>query len=275
METKDTAATTEELVLMNLPSNDLAYTNRAYVHHTCSLLKTLESYVKIGYRYVFQLEAHDNVAPGTIALSSLQREPIMPPVKLGETTTVSSFDPKDAPPAVGVTIVYEPVANFKVRVALHLLQRFLAKTFEGHVVTAGQCLASNQFEKRVFKFELKGVRSLGDDSEYARITPKTIFTCECHPRAKDVVEQIPASPRRPDLKTKDPVVPLVDLAALITAYRQVWAMKPDGVDVEKTKPYDQVLDILTLRIETIWEQEVGPQKRSRVEYVPGTVQPSS
>ncbi len=136
METK--AATCEELVLMNLPTNDLAYTNKAYVHSSCSLLRSPDRFVKIGYRYVFQLEADDRVAPGTIGLSSLQREPIRPIGKLAEKVTVHAFDPQDAPPAVGVRVVYEPVAYFKVQVSLaENLGRVLPMTWSPNLVPPG------------------------------------------------------------------------------------------------------------------------------------------
>lgn len=154
--------------------------------------------------------------------------------------------------------------------SLQKLHQFLAKTFEGHVIADGQCLASSQFEKRVFKFEIKKVSCLDENAEYARITPKTVFTCECHPKSKDVVEQIPASPRSIEPKDK---VPLADLEALITAYHRIENIKPGGVEDHVTRPYDQVLDILRARIEAIWEQEVGAtQKKARIEYVPGTTQ---
>lgn len=262
METKDVAA---NLRVVTLPSNELAYSNSAYIHPQCSL-PSKTTHVKIGQRCVFALAEDSRIEPGCIGLSSLQRDGFGGAIKNGDAIAIHPFDPQQAPKAVGVTIVYEPVANFKIQVALHLLRKFLAKTFDGQIVSAGQFLASNQFEKRVFKFEIKEVNTLDSHASLGRITPETIFTCECHPKAKDVVEQIPPSPR-PDLKTKDPVVPLADLEALITAYHRVEAM-----DKEKTKPYGQVLDILALRIEAAWEQEVGPQKRARVEYVPGTVQ---
>lgn len=137
METK--AATCEELVLMNLPTNDLAYTNKAYVHSSCSLLRSPDRFVKIGYRYVFQLEADDRVEPGTIGLSSLQRDPIVPKVKLAERVAVKAFDPRDAPPAVGVRVVYEPVANFKVQVSLaENLGRVLPMTWSPNLVPPGE-----------------------------------------------------------------------------------------------------------------------------------------
>lgn len=264
METKGIAA---NLQVVNLPSNDLAYSNLAYVHPDCPLFPA--THVRIGQRCVFALAVDSRIATDCIGLSSLQRDGFGGAVKLFDTIAVHPFNPQDAPKAVGVTIVYEPVANFKVQVALHLLQKFLTKQFDGQIVSAGQFLASNQFEKRVFKFEIKQVKTLDSQASFGRITPETIFTCECHPKARDVVEQIPPSPRPLPEETKNPVVPLAELEALINAYHRVdCELKPAG----DRNPYDQVLEILASRINAIWEQEVGTQKRARVEYVPDTVQ---
>lgn len=268
METKSIAA---NLRVVTLPANDLAYSNSVYVHPDCSLFPA--THVRIGQRCVFALAVDSRIEPGCIGLSTLQRDGFGGAIKNGDTISVHSFNPQDAPKAIGVSIVYEPVANFKVQVALHLLQKFLAKQFDGQIVSAGQFLASNQFEKRVFKFEVKQVKTLDSHVSVGRITPETIFTCECHPKARDVVEQVPPSPRPLTPETKDQLVSVAELEALITAYHRVeWTMKPGGVDKEKTRPYDQVLDILGSRIEAIWEQEVGDRKRARIEYVPGTVE---
>lgn len=173
------------MTAVNLPSNDLAYTNAVYIHDShlerdSLLFPEATTHVKINDSRIFPLIKHPLVQKGCIAVSSLQRESFDPQLPLAQLAKVSPCDiAAETKVADSLSIEFEPVANFRVDVDPLALIDFLRTEFKDQMVYRGTVLASNKFVKRVFKFRV--INGEG------RIAESTEMYWHVHPACRDIV----------------------------------------------------------------------------------------
>ncbi len=207
------------LTAMNLPTNDLAYTNAVYINDLHLergnlLFPETTTHVKINDSRIFPLIKHPLVQKGCIAMSSLQRDSFVPQLPLAKLTKVSPCDIiAETKAADSLSIEFEPVANFKVDVDPLALIDFLRTEFKDQMVYPGTKLGSIKFAKRVFVFRV--IQGEG------RITESTQIYWSVHPKSKDVVNIVHAQ-----LKAK-----INDENAALKALLKEW----DALQVQMSK----------------------------------------
>lgn len=173
------------MTVVNLPSNDLAYTNAVYINDAhlergSLLFPEATTHVRVNDSRIFPLIKHPLVKKGCIAMSSLQRDSFDPQLPLTQLVKVSPCDiTAETKVAEYLCIEFEPVANFRVDVDASALIDFLHLKFKGHAVYPGTKLAHNEFVKRVFKFQVISGEGRIDDS--------TCIQLIVNPKSKDVV----------------------------------------------------------------------------------------
>lgn len=174
-----------DLMVMNLPSNDLAYTNAVYINDLHLekgnlLFPATTTHVKVNDSRIFQLVKSPLVQIGSIAMSSLQRDSFVPQLPLAQLAKVSPCDiDTETKVADVLNIEFEPVANFRVDVDPLAMIDFLRTEFKGCIVYPGTKLAHNKFANRVFRFCVTSGEGRIDDS--------TQMYWRVHPKSKDVV----------------------------------------------------------------------------------------
>lgn len=173
------------MTVMNLPSNDLAYTNAVYINDAhlergSLLFPETTTHVKVNGSRIFPLIKHPLVQKGCIAMSSLQRDSFSPQLPLAQLAKVSPCDIiAETKVATVVNFEFEPVANFKVDVDPLALIEFLRTEFKDCVVYPGTKLAHNKFANRVFTFRVT--------SGEGRIAESTQMYWRVNPKCKDIV----------------------------------------------------------------------------------------
>lgn len=174
------------LTVVDLPTNDLAYTNAVYIHDShlekgSLLFPEATTHVKINDSRIFRLIKHPLVQKGCIAMSSLQRDSFAPTqLPLAQLAKVSPCDiTAETKVAEYLCIEFEPVANFKVDVDTSALIDFLIVKFKDCIVAPGTKLAHNEFMKRVFAFRVI--------SGQGRIAESTCIQLIVNPKSVDVV----------------------------------------------------------------------------------------
>lgn len=157
-----------------IPTNDLAYTNCVYVHPDFAPgLKRVQI-----YNGIFNLQRRIEIPPGHIAMSSLQRECLNPPIPLP--SLVQVYEPRDLIiPAKELVFSVELVANFRKTIDKSKLEDFLKVQYEGHVVHLGSILASFAFGDRVLKYRVI--------SGFGEIGPETKISCVIADKSKDIL----------------------------------------------------------------------------------------
>ncbi len=210
------------MTVVNLPVNDLAYTNAVYIHDShlergSLLFPESTTHVRVNGSRIFPLIKHPLVKKGCIAMSSLQRDSFDLQLPLAQLTKVSPCDiTAETKVAEYLCIEFEPVANFRVDVDTSALIDFLHLKFKGHVVYPGTKLAHNEFVKRVFKFQVISGEGRIDDS--------TCIQLIVNPKSKDVVTIIDDGKRSSgDDKS----------AALRVLLKEVEALQAQAVNVQR------------------------------------------
>ncbi len=135
------SATKFNFVVSATPDKSLVFTNHVYIHKSDSVLLNnnngkANTFIRIG-SFVFIVRCHDQVAPGSIALSSIQRQSLK--VSVNDSVSISTFQvPTDhSMDALNMRLEVDVISK-RANITEEELAAFLKTGFVGQVFVKGQ-----------------------------------------------------------------------------------------------------------------------------------------